>query len=128
MSATTQRDIALDASGDFDLSTGDLQITRGAEAIRQSVQIHLQFFLGEWFLDPTAGIPWWQKVFKKVQDPNVLQPIFRNGILAVTGVSAIEQLVLTFDHATRVLNVAYQLDGDVGLLDGSVPLSVGVNP
>lgn len=122
MAADTPRTLKLDADGDLDFSTGNLQVLAGAEAIVQGVLVRLQFFKGEWFLDLDAGIPYFQSVLVKNPDPNVLQTIFREAILATPGVLALTSLVLTLDRVTRRLTVAFRISTDVGELDASTEL------
>lgn len=117
MAADTPRTIKLDVNGDFDISTGNLQILTGAESIAQAVRITLQFFKGEWFLNLDAGLPYFQSILVKNPDANQLQAIFRDAILAVPGVSALPSLTLTFDRTTRALSVRCRVSTDFGELD-----------
>lgn len=112
----TVRDLALDTNGDFTLTSGDLQLVSGADAIVQAVRIRMQFFKGEWFLDLDAGIPYFQEIFVKNPNPNVLQSLFRQALLETPGILAIESLSLAFDGATRRLTVNYRVSTDVGEL------------
>lgn len=49
-------DLKLDiASDDIDVSTGDLVLVEGTDAIIQHLQIRLRFFLGEWFWIPVSA-------------------------------------------------------------------------
>lgn len=113
----TARDFKLDASGDWDVSAGDLTMLSDADAIIQAARIHLQFFQGEWFLDLTTGLPWWQSLLGKVRDPSVLAPIFRRALLLVPGATRVASLRLTRDGSARSLDVVYQLEADIGLLE-----------
>lgn len=116
MATDTPRDFALDADGDLDISTGDFTLTRGVEAIRQAIQIKLQFFQGEWFLDLTAGVPFYQSVLVKNPSPGVLQSVFRKAILEVPGVLEVTTLSITTNRATRGLTVTFTATTDVGEL------------
>ena len=112
----TVRDIALDINGDLAISSGDLQLVSGSDAIVQAVKIRLQFFKGEWFLNLDAGVPYFQEILVKNPNPNVLQTLFRKALLETPGVLAIESLALTFDGRTRQLAVSYRVTTDVGEL------------
>ena len=60
------KDIALDtATGDLLLENFDLQLVEGRDQIAQNLMIRLRFILGEWFLDITAGIPYYDDFFIK---------------------------------------------------------------
>ena len=117
MATDTPRDIKLTDDYDWDVSAGDLAILTGADAIVQSVKLHLQFFKGEWFLDLDAGIPYFQDVLIKNPDPNLLQSVFRNALLAIPGVLEIISLSLAIDNETRTLAIDMRLSTDVGELD-----------
>jgi hypothetical protein len=113
---TTVRDIALDTNGDWEVSNNDLQLIGDDEAILQSVNIRLQFFLGEWFIDQTAGVPWFQEILVKNPDPNQLQGIFQAAILATPGITAVNSLTLQYDVGVRNLVVNWAATGDSGQL------------
>ena len=125
MATDTQRDIKLDANGDWSVSAGDLELVSGAAAIVQSVKIRLAFFKGEWFLDWDAGIPYFQSVFAKISNPQLLSDIFRKAILETVGISTIHDLTLTVDRSARTLTVSFRAETDVGLLDFSNTLPTG---
>lgn len=114
--ADTVRDIALDTDGDLKVEAGDLVLVSGADAIVQAVRIRLQFFRGEWFLDLSAGLPWFQSVLIKNPDPNILHTVFRDEILGTPGILSLSSLTLTSDTAARTLTVRYRADSDVGEL------------
>ena len=119
---TTIRDIALDANGDWDISNGDIQLIGDEPAIAQAVTIALMFFKGEWFLDASAGVPYFQNVLVKNPDVTLLQGIFRKAILDVEGVSSLVSLDVTYDRAARNLTVAWSALADTTLLKGTVTL------
>lgn len=118
----TARDLRLDPlTGDLDLSGGQLHLTEGVEAIAQSIRARLLFFLGEWFLDPTAGIKYFGSVLVKNPQIPVIQSIFRAEILKTPGVASLESLVLTYNSTARSLSVAFRVIDDTGeLISGTV--------
>jgi hypothetical protein len=101
-------DIALDDNGDWLIQNGDLQLIGDDPGIIQSVTIALKFALGEWFLNLAAGVPYYQNVFVKNPDPNLLKSIFTDTILAVPGITAMVSLDLTIDPSTRTLFLDWQ--------------------
>ena len=106
-------DLLLDSQGDLDISTGDLQLTTGGEAIAQHLRIRLQFFLGEWFLDSRIGIPFFQSILIKNPATNVVRSIFRAAILSTPGVISLSELTIDFDGPTRTLAVAFTAETEV---------------
>jgi len=115
----TVRDIALDVDGDLDIAAGDLVLVSDAAAILQAAKIRMQFFKGEWFLDESAGLPYFQDIFVKNPDMNVLQFLFRKEILATPGITAVNELSLSVDGAARTLSVSYRASSDVGELSAT---------
>lgn len=110
------------AGADWDLSTGDLQLTTGLAAIRQAVYIHLSFFRGEWFLDREAGVPYFADVLKKNPNPNVLQSVFRRALLEVTGITSVDSMTVAQSPATRTAELRATCSTDAGLLEIVQPL------
>jgi hypothetical protein len=107
-------DIKLTSGHDLDLSTRDLQIVRGDDAIKQQLAIRLQFFLGEWFLDESIGIPYWTEIF--IKDPHLvaIRSFYREAIVTTPGIASITRLELDFDGATRGLDVEFTAVKDDG--------------
>jgi hypothetical protein len=117
VSATTTRDIALDSTGDIDISGQDLKQTQGIQAVLQGVSIRLKFFYGEWFADTTIGVPYFQKIMVKNPDVNILTAIFRSAILGTPGVNSLSYLKLDFNPQARTLAVSFAGDTDFGQFD-----------
>lgn len=98
-------DLALDINGDLAITNGDIVKVISVDAIAQQTMIALRMFLGEWYRDPTQGMPYFDRVFEKGVRSNVLEGLFRRACLAVPGVSSVENIRLTFDRAQRRLVV-----------------------
>lgn len=115
-------DIALGPDGDLDLSSGGLAFTRGLPAIAQGCRIALQMFAGEWFLDPTAGMPWLPNQHVR-EDAALLGGKFdvgktiaaaRRALLAVPGVASVPSLSAEFDGPTRTVSIAFAARSSFG--------------
>lgn len=92
---------------DIALQNNDFILIDNAERISQQIKISLQFWLGEWFLNTTLGVPYLERIC--VKNPNLqhIRQIFRNTIQNVNGVTAVNALDLTVDASKRVLTVTY---------------------
>ena len=116
------RDLRLDPdTGDLDVTGGQLALVSDSAAIAQAVRCHLSFFKGEWFLDITAGLPYFEQIL--VKNPNIpaLNAVYEKAILAVPGVSSLVSLVLDYDSAARTLAVTFRATTDDGeLITGTV--------
>lgn len=106
-------DFLLDAAGDLDLSTNDLQLVDGIDAIRQELQIRYRFFLGEWFLNGAEGVPYVQDVLKKNANESRVRAMLSNVALQTPGVVQVQSLALDIDTATRLLTVTMDLGANV---------------
>lgn len=97
-------DILLDADGDLDMTDGDLKME---VSIAQSISIRLKYFSGEWFLDTTKGLPYFDLIY--VKNPNLthVSSIFRQCILQTPGVTSLDKFEVSFNVATRSFTVEF---------------------
>ncbi len=111
-------DIALDTkTHDLDLSQGgDCSWIEGAERVAQQIKVTLLAFLGEWFLDVTFGVPYFEAIMVKAPDRASLEAIFRAKIAAVPGVRLVRRLDLLIDRAARTLAVDFEAQSDEGII------------
>lgn len=120
------RDLAIDtnADGKSDLLVvnGDLVLVADRDAIKQEIYIRLQFVSGEWFLDTTAGLPYFDNILVKSPNLAAIRTIFMDEILASAGVKNVLKLDLTFDSKERSLTVEFTVNTDLGELEDSVVL------
>lgn len=106
------RDLLLSTvTGDIVITGGALQWTSGQAAIGQSCRIAMQLFQGEWFLNLSLGIPYWQSILG--QKPAVAiaaaRIAFNAALLGVDGVVKVTKLNVTFDSTTRAMSVDWQV-------------------
>jgi hypothetical protein len=112
-------DLKLDSvTGDIQITAGEPALTSGIDAIRQHLQMRLSTFRGEWFLDPTVGVPYFDDVFKKNPDLTILNAVFTKAILDTPGVLSLT--TLSFDLKTdRTLDVTFDAMTTDGVLSYS---------
>lgn len=124
-SVTKGRQLALDPiTHDFMLVRGQLQMVDGTPSVTQAVKCALLAFQGEWFLDTTLGMPYYQLVLKKNPDPAVLRSTFAAAIEGVVGVDSVVSLDLQYVRATRSLAVVWSASTNLGaLITGAQQLS-----
>lgn len=109
-------DFALAADGDLDLSSGDLRMTTGVEAIAQGIQVRLLAFRGEWFLDLDDGVPYFETILGQKFNEAVARDTFRAAIAAAPGVIQVTALALSFDGPTRTLSLSFEALTDLGAI------------
>jgi len=75
-------DIKLDDNGDITLTSGESSVTSiGAEDLAQRIRIRLNTFQGEWFMDNTLGVDWWNRVFGKNRSKAAVDALLQEQIL-----------------------------------------------
>ena len=122
---TQVMDIALDVNGDWKVAASpngmDLQLIGDGPALQQAVTIALEFFLGEWFLDQSVGVPWFQDIFIKNPNSAAIQAIIRTAILAVDGITSVSNVTISTAPQTRGVTITWAATGDLGqLVSGTV--------
>ena len=100
-------DIYLDANG---------QIALTATPLDQRIDCRLRTFLGEFWLDQTIGIPYFQEILKKNPDMQAVRAAFASEIQKVPGVKTLESLSVSIDRASRKLTVTFSVTGTDDLL------------
>lgn len=120
----TVRDLKLDADGDIVLENGDLALVSDAEAIAQAVRGALSLVQGEWFLDVTAGVPYFESVWLRAPKESEVDAVLRSAILAVPGVLDVPQLDLDLNRSTRVCSVSFRATTDLGELSQTIEVTV----
>lgn len=116
-------DIKLDSDGDILLEETDLVLTTGQEAIQQHSAQRLRTFVGEWFLNNTIGVPYFQQIFKKQPDPVIVDSVLKKEIIETPGITKLIDFELDLD-SSRVLNLDYKaqtIEGDVITFSEEIP-------
>jgi hypothetical protein len=102
------RNLKIDpVTGGFVLAGGVLQFVEDGDAVAQAVRCELKTFLGEYFLDPTRGVPYIQMGRDKRTSPLVFGSVVRRIILAVPGMRSVDTMAFNYDPETRELDVAW---------------------
>lgn len=108
----------LTEEGDFDLVNGSMALTANettpGQEVLQSIRSNLRFFQGEYFLDETVGIPYWQTIFKKGVPLSVIEGIFRQAILDTDGVLQLNSFTMTLNNTTRRATITFSVQAVTG--------------
>lgn len=80
---------------------GDIALVDEAVEVKQHIRQRLYLFRGEWFLDETIGLPWFEYVFVKPYNAVVAEGLIKAMILGTDGVSKLLNFDVAFDKATR---------------------------
>lgn len=124
MSVVRDLKLADEGAGDLVIENGDLALVADEPAVRQAINIGLRFYQGEWFLDETAGIPWFERVFIKGANYNEVRQWIRLTILAVPDVRDVTSTTFAYARATRELSVNFIVTTTSGATVASQGVSV----
>lgn len=110
------KNFLLTKTGEFDFTGGQLQMSRGAVAIAQSLSLRLQAVLLEWFLDTSIGIPMFEEILG-VKNPDLvaIRAIYLETIQATPGVTSLLSFSMTLS-STRNLSINFAVGTDFGQL------------
>lgn len=111
-------DIALDQDGhDLLIRDGELKLAEGLDHVSQNLKIRLQFYLGEWFLDITEGVPFYSDIL--VKNPNIssIDSILKARILSTLEVTNLLEYKSEFNNVTREYTVNAKVKTIYGVLD-----------
>lgn len=125
-------DIALDMNpaspsfSDLVLVNGDLQLVQSDAAIRQNLFQRLRLFLGEWFLDTTQGVPYYQVILLKNPNLDVVQATLLSVITKTEGIVELLDFAFDYDNAQRSLSVTFSARSTNGTVISVNQFRVGV--
>lgn len=94
------QDIALGPDGDLLVADGLLALVRGADALRQRLELRLGLARGAWFLDLDQGVPYVEQVLVKGADATAVASLLRAECLREPDVRE-AQVVVTLDASAR---------------------------
>jgi enolase len=80
-----------------------------ADIVAQRLRITLYTFLGEWFLDTTVGVPYFQQIFGKLRTKASVDLIFQQIITDDPDVIEILTFDSTLDRGARGYSMTFQV-------------------
>lgn len=116
----------------LDTKTNDLIFINGkcpvtqllVDVVTQRLKIKLYTFLGEWFLNTSTGIPYFQQIFGKVRSKATVDLIFQNVISEDPDVIEILTFRSSIDSGRR----GYEMTFSVRVSDNteSLPITIDI--
>lgn len=98
---------ALNSDNDIYASAGSLVRNSGSDYVVQTIRTQLLMYQGEWWLDLTAGIPWFQTILAAPADIKTAEQIIKTSILGTPGVTELVEFDATFDNSTRDFKITF---------------------
>jgi len=106
-------DFKLGSDGDLLFEDGKFTLlTTIQEAVRQRIQIRLQTFLGEYFLDTSVGLPYRQQIFNKGLSKVEVDALF------IREINKDNDVIQVIDFSSTQVGRAYSLNFEVLTTDG----------
>lgn len=118
-------DLKLTSGHDIDVSGNDLQLVTGTDSRVQNLKQRFSFFKGEWVYDIRKGVPYFQTVFGKISNSNLVLSIFKSVIVNTTGIVRLLKFEDDFNPKTRILDITFSaLDEDGELISDTVSVLI----
>ena len=112
-------DIKLDENNDIAIENNDITIISGTQEVRQRLLQNLKSFRGDWFLNLTSGVPYFENIFRKDYDIEVIGTVIKDAIINTVGVMELLDFDLSIDDSARTLNLSF----NVRTIDETITIS-----
>lgn len=99
--------------------------TDRVEAIQQRLKVKLLTFLGEWFLNTSYGVPYFQQIFGKQRDKATVDNILQNSILEEDGVIRIDSFSSSLS-TDRGYSLSFRVIVDDGSTTEDILISINI--
>lgn len=101
-------DFALDQlTNDLVFKDFDFDLVDDTKQIMQNLAIRLRFILGEWYLDITQGIPYYEVFFRKAPNQIQIESILKEEIVNTRGIVELTSFESDFDARRRLYTVKF---------------------
>ena len=108
-------------NNDLKFTNGELTLITGIEEIKQRISERLQLFKGEWFLDTSVGVPYFESILKKNPVREEVEAFIVQTIAGTPGVEEITQFEVTFG-ADRKTTINFRVRANNELLKMEIEL------
>jgi|TARA_R110002126_G_scaffold34517_8_gene106831 hypothetical protein len=117
-------DIKLTVENDIEIINGKLNLVATKdELVVQLVKIAIGTYQGEWYLDNTIGVPYYQSILKKGVNKVLVDSIFRRVISDTRGVARILKFESTVNNYEYNMSFTFQSEtGTISSIFESVAL------
>ena len=104
----------VDAGDDLDPAA---LVIDGLDSVRQRVRQRLRFFRGEWFLDTTLGVPYFQNIFVRPATLELALSTLVDAIQDVEDVVSVRDVTGDIDPETRRFTFVATVETAFGRMD-----------
>lgn len=93
--------------GDILIDNHNMKLGCGEDYIRQKLRTSLKLVYGEWFLDTTVGLKYFETVFVRSPNLSTIESMFKAAITDSYGVSEITDFNMDFVKGSRELIINF---------------------
>ena len=94
----------------------DLAFVYGMDYVVQKLKIRLQFIKGEWYIDTTAGLAYFEDIWVKNPNLSTVDADIKATIIETPFVNSIISYSSIYDSTKRKLTVAFEVDTVFGIV------------
>ena len=104
------RDFEFDhRTGKFAFANRGLTLTQTAtlKAVRQAILIRLKTQRGEWYLDQSRGVPYFENILVKSPNLRTIRQVLSDEIRSVSGVASVLSVDVQLDRRARTATISF---------------------
>ncbi len=101
---------------DYKIANNDFVIVTDGDALRQRLVVKQRIFQGEWYLDDTFGLPFFQEIAVKNPDLSKISSVIKALIAATPEVLELVSFSLDYDAQLRTLRVNFSVNSTYGVI------------
>lgn len=110
-------DLALNPlTGDLLITGLELSVIKGADRVRQNLDIKLKLWQNEWFLDTEFGTPYIDQILGKQITLAGSVAALKRSILEVNDISGIDSFKYNYDRQARSMSIDFSCSTAYGLI------------
>lgn len=103
---TSYVDLKIDPiKNDIAYENGKVKLTHNEDEVMQRIRTRLRRVAGEWFLDISAGLPYYGGEMLGSKDANYVMLLIRAEILQTEGVGDVEDISVNYNRETRAATI-----------------------
>jgi len=106
--------LALDTNHDLYINNGQIARVSASDTILQLVKTRLLLVREEWFMDLSAGLPWFSKMMGRNPDPYKIRSYVAKEIILTEGVNELKSLELVYNKGERKLDIFFSYTDTYG--------------
>lgn len=111
--------LLLDKDSDLAFINNGFQTVSGLDEMAQKVDNCLNSFKGDWFLNLTLGVPYFQTILQKGTTDDQIEAILTDYIASIEGVITILSFEIETNTSTREAGIKVRIKTKDGVLDFS---------